>query len=461
MDKFYVIPLDTIPTISTSSSLTSSTPGQSESDLHHELDIISRYEHHSRHHFAKQEQRRCCQWIPLRTITEHFSATTAYFFLYSQSNIYLYVVWSLLALLFAVPQWKINTICSQTPFSWLSCINSLFLVSHASATQFGWWFTSIFLSFCGYWIYIALYFRVGQQRGFKSWDPLQDRYDNHVNAINAARVPHWLPSPLIGKVVSATFFLLLLVTYTFVQYKLQELLLFSKQIWLLLFGGVFHTLFKNVWRLCCWSLTFCEGHTSFTPICKSHFFKVYLFDLVTFLVFYASHWLLKTKSNALGVCETDWIAQQYVMILSMDYVYGLLELGWVWLRNNCKTKQGKILFPAPLDIAEEYARVMFRQYLTFSGLFLVNGISFLSLLLSILEYNRVQYKLIYLSPKSQERANSNFLTLLVVTTVFNIVVTLLAYPGWIWYFLYPQVLNTHCDGIEENIFDHLHGFTPF
>lgn len=401
----------------------------------------------SNEHDVSHLQSGVCSVAP-HYLAGHFSASVAFYFHFAKWNVFLYAAAAVASLGVILPQLlRLDFPTCETSWSaFLMCMQQTFFISNTPKSAFFFWLVSFLCLVAFYLGFIFLYFATHKQRcqNTKQHDYGSDTYDQPQN-IHCSNHTHMFAatSTTLPAFLSGVIFFLLLGTYALVQAILQRWLSLSHEIPLMVLGGMVHVLFKTCWRLGCWLLSMLERYPTVTPFYRSYFFKIYLFDGLTFIIFYVSHRFLSQAENQ---CETDWIAKQYVTVLVLDYVWiGLSELVIIQLQNCLAAKCGADMIPFyAMDLPEEYTRLLMRQYLTVSGYFLVYGLPWLSLLFSFLDYWRTLYKLIRLSKKKPGRSPTDFNHILLFAMCCNLCFSLLGYPGWLWYSVYSVSMNKNC-----------------
>ena len=291
------------------------------------------------------------------------------------------------------------------------------------------------------------------------------RFTHCVNAIPHER-PITNPQYLLRICGSATFFVLVLGIYGVIQtYTTKWMFLNESTSYIVLTGSFIHTVSKALWRYICGVLTRFEKHDFWTFYARSFFIKVYLFDLISFGIFYIArdyifHKVSSTSGNSLGstndaagslsqltdlACGLDWLAEQYLYVVLLDYVVtGFGELFYGRMKNWLCYKRGQHHPGEPTDFFPIISKLWMStpkhsddNTTFYREVSIIVGLPFLALFLSLLEYILALSKLTRISGKPR-RSNSSFRNLILIGGVCNILFTVFSYPGLLWYYVFSQ-----------------------
>lgn len=415
-------------------------------DVHDSCGDVSAFEHDA-------ARMKISLWkVTSQNLIQHFSASTEFLFYFLKVNIYLYGLLTLVSLVSIVPQW-VEQYRKCKDVNMMDCAMLLFFVSNTSENQLRYWAFGIGLISAVYMAFV-LWFRFShkaRRERLRLQDTQWGLYDQQGNTHCVNATGYSLSSSFFGltlrsrtmlNFLSALIFAILLGSYAVIQVFIQREVILTHGTPLAIVGGIVHVIFKSCWRFGCWLLSHLERYETATPLHVSYFIKIYLFDGITFVIFYLTHRFISEQNGS--DCETDWIAKQYLVVLILDYVWvGLFDSILAKFQRNCS------MFPKyRMNLPDEYTRALMRQYLTISGYFLVTALPLLSFLFSIVEYWRSLHKLLRLSTKPVRSAH-DFGSVIVFAMCTNILFALVGYPGWLWYIFYSGRMNENCG--QDNI----------
>ena len=175
-------------------------------------------------------------------------------------------------------------------------------------------------------------------------------------------------------------------------------------------ASVIYSLWKWISRKACWFLTQWELHKQWSSFYCSYFVKTYLFDIISFSLFYFSRVFILLQQDEEDVnlfqCYVDWLAEQYLWVLVLDY-FGF-RLGevffaycqncvcriWNYCSNVYQVHQVHQVQVHTLEdslrykfiLIEEYLKAVVRQYYVLGGCFVFPTISWIALPLQFFDY---------------------------------------------------------------------------
>ena len=412
--------------------------------------MLSEYEHEPNAVLTDLKQ------IKVSDLTLFYSKSVAYLFQYLKYNVFVYLGLSFLSLLTFVPQ-VLHVLFLAESTSWKTLLVNLFFISEfpkdqAWAPWTQWCLSSILFLLC----FLCYSYIVGKKQiypllGERINDFLQqeDPRESFYSELN--RINHNARTLMVNYScrwsMSVLCFLLVLSVYTAIQGSIQYWILiqYPNSFIMSFVGSLIHTCFKSIWRKMCWILTRWEMHDFWDRFYTFYFIKVYLFDVSSFCIFYLTRTVLTryVPSDLSSICHLDWMAQQFLWVLFLDYLgFRLAECFVAEIQNMCCVVVGRKMnldhsdewFRYKFILVEEYVKIVLRQYYVLAGFLLIPVLPWMALLLSLFDYWRCLYKLIRLCERPRPCKNS-FSGILFLSAGVNFVLATFSYPGLIWYFL--------------------------
>lgn len=428
------------------------------------------------------------------TMTTWYSKSVTFLFFFFKYNNFQSFILALFGLISFIPQLLYTTNANSLESSWESWRDFLISIFFVSRYSTGWllwcqWILSVI------WIIVSslLYYGIVTSKQVGCGIP-NDCFGNHIFTFLSQEtvqdMDYEMDRIIIGRnnfrisqsesietittttwwknlgnrqriFISATLFLLMLIIYGIVQAAIQYWILLSQPISLLfiLIGSIIHTVWKSCWRHLCWYLSKWETHLTWSRFYYSYFIKVYLFDVISFGLFYLTRTLLlneldfsiETQGDH-RACRLDWLAQQFLWILVLDYFASRLGefaiakcQALCCLGESClRWRQEKGIFTHyhrsdeslkyNFLVVEEYVRILLRQYYLLAGSFVVPMIGWIGFIFGIIDYWRALYALARLCARPRYSAES-FVKILLIMIFVTIFLSVFSYPGFAWYFL--------------------------
>ena len=152
----------------------------------------------------------------------------------------------------------------------------------------------------------------------------------------------------------------------------------------------------------------------------------------------------RVRSFSVDFCQLDWLGEQFLWVFVLDYLgFRLIEFFIAKFQDICCVFCGRKInldrsdesFRAKFTVIEEYVKIVMRQYYVLAGLLVVPAISWIALLLGIMDYWRTLHKLVRLCARPRPSGDA-FATTLLISGYMNVLLAVLSYPGMLWYFIF-------------------------
>lgn len=249
---------------------------------------------------------------------------------------------------------------------------------------------------------------------------------------------------ILRKPCSLCLLAIVIGVYCLVQYKIQDASIkdtSSNYFWQIAYV-MFHLIFKQIWRLTCLFLTWFEDHEYLDEYYRWYLLKLFAYDWSSYLVFCGTRYWLLPQDCVLGpslfliyVALLLWelvLVHPWQVLVHMSYNYLSRRLPNFLtseiFQNGVYVSPSTDSLRLPFDLAEEYARVLFKQLLITLSSFLFPLAPLLGLLGCFLEHVSARFRITRLCSTPRPSA-SDFTRMIQIVCTCNAVFSCICYPG--------------------------------